>query len=471
MRRPTTVAQKPPDAYVDVIINFILYVQKLWKKNDYKFVYACDETAVWLDPSGGTYVSEKGAKSVTVLNTSHEKARVTVILTARSDGVKLPPFVLLPKKRTVPEIVRRFKNKLVLSWCGRTWMDNELTTKYLEEVFGNFFFGNRLFIWDSSRIGPRFWPQNTALLLRFRNTRPKILDVRGQRAFFLKKLPRGSGGRPNGCATATGGNWSTKVHDKQTAGCSTARGSGDVEGQIPEILKEPEFQCIEKIKTIATTYMAASGLTGSSTDNSHVVAVVNFALALFGGPEELNENSSGNFNLHIGRDVGPVVVGVIGTEKPHYDIWGIWLMLPDEYGPGRDSGTNSGRVTDETKQILEREGFHSSAMAKSPSRQRTDDHLFAEAAEGRGAAARRRRSSAIPSMNQQSHGQWADGRRGEISDPIIIPPRPKDQNTPDVILDELMKLEQSYRELNLFEQEASFIVTTYCIPEGHSSKD
>uniref|UniRef100_A0A914HLZ8 HTH CENPB-type domain-containing protein n=1 Tax=Globodera rostochiensis TaxID=31243 RepID=A0A914HLZ8_GLORO len=39
--------------------------------------------------------------------------------------------------------------KLVLSWCGRTWMDNELTTKYLEEVFGNFFFGNRLFIWDT----------------------------------------------------------------------------------------------------------------------------------------------------------------------------------------------------------------------------------------------------------------------------------------------------------------------------------
>uniref|UniRef100_A0A914HX95 HTH CENPB-type domain-containing protein n=1 Tax=Globodera rostochiensis TaxID=31243 RepID=A0A914HX95_GLORO len=130
LRKPTSVAQKPPDAYVDAIINFILYVQKLWKTNDYKFVYACDETAVWLDPSGGSCVSEKGAKSVTVLNTGHEKARVTVILTARTDGVKLPPFVLLPKKRIAPEIVKRFKNKL---------------------VFGNFFFGNRLLIWDSFR--------------------------------------------------------------------------------------------------------------------------------------------------------------------------------------------------------------------------------------------------------------------------------------------------------------------------------
>uniref|UniRef100_A0A914H5T7 adenylate cyclase n=1 Tax=Globodera rostochiensis TaxID=31243 RepID=A0A914H5T7_GLORO len=86
--------------------------------------------------------------------------------------------------------------------------------------------------------------------------------------------------------------------------------------------KSPSSNALRRSKTIATTYMAASGLTGSSTGNSHVVAVVNFALALFGGPEELNENSSGNFNLHIGRDVGPVVVGVIGTEKPHYDIWG-----------------------------------------------------------------------------------------------------------------------------------------------------
>ena len=43
----------------------------------YTYVYAADETSVWLDPSGGTRVSEKGAKTVTVLSTGHEKARVT----------------------------------------------------------------------------------------------------------------------------------------------------------------------------------------------------------------------------------------------------------------------------------------------------------------------------------------------------------------------------------------------------------
>uniref|UniRef100_A0A914HUQ6 DDE-1 domain-containing protein n=1 Tax=Globodera rostochiensis TaxID=31243 RepID=A0A914HUQ6_GLORO len=37
------------------------------------------------------------------------------------------------------------------SGAKTTRLDNELTTKYLEEVFGNFFFGNRLLKWDSFR--------------------------------------------------------------------------------------------------------------------------------------------------------------------------------------------------------------------------------------------------------------------------------------------------------------------------------
>ncbi|KAL3117752.1 hypothetical protein niasHT_004881 [Heterodera trifolii] len=92
--------------------------------------------AVWLDPSDGTCITDKGAKTVTVLNTGHKKARVTVILTARSDGKKLQPFVLLPKKRPIPNIINRFKSRLHLCSCGRVWMDNELTTEYLEKKEG-----------------------------------------------------------------------------------------------------------------------------------------------------------------------------------------------------------------------------------------------------------------------------------------------------------------------------------------------
>ncbi|KAL7077181.1 hypothetical protein ACQ4LE_003841 [Meloidogyne hapla] len=68
---------------------------------------------------------------LTVLSTGHEKTHITVMLTARTDGFKLRPFILLPRKRPIPEIEKRFKNKLILVWCGRNWMDDELTSKYL----------------------------------------------------------------------------------------------------------------------------------------------------------------------------------------------------------------------------------------------------------------------------------------------------------------------------------------------------
>jgi hypothetical protein len=77
--------------------------------------------------------------------------RVTVMLTARSDGHKCKPYVLLPRKRPVPNVVDKFKNKLVLSWAGKIWMDDQLTGDYLDKTFGRSLFGRRLLIWDSFR--------------------------------------------------------------------------------------------------------------------------------------------------------------------------------------------------------------------------------------------------------------------------------------------------------------------------------
>ncbi|MCP9258594.1 Adenylate cyclase type 5 [Dirofilaria immitis] len=87
-------------------------------------------------------------------------------------------------------------------------------------------------------------------------------------------------------------------------------------------LSRDEFKCIEKIKTISTTYMAASGLFGKVNDHSHVVAIALFAIRLLALIKHINEHSFNNFNLRIGINVGPVVAGVIGVKKPHYDIWG-----------------------------------------------------------------------------------------------------------------------------------------------------
>lgn len=80
-----------------------------------------------------------------------EKMRVTVVLTGRSDGYKCLPYVLLNRKRPDPAIIQKFKNKLILSWAGRTWMNDELTVDYLRRALGFSLFGKRLLVWDSFR--------------------------------------------------------------------------------------------------------------------------------------------------------------------------------------------------------------------------------------------------------------------------------------------------------------------------------
>jgi hypothetical protein len=86
-----------------------------------------------------------------VLNTGHEKMRVTIILCARSDGKKMPPFVLLPKKRPDPKIQEKYGKVLHLVWSGKIWMDDFLTSVFLNRVFGPKLFVERLLVWDSFR--------------------------------------------------------------------------------------------------------------------------------------------------------------------------------------------------------------------------------------------------------------------------------------------------------------------------------
>lgn len=62
-----------------------------------------------------------------------KKNRITVMLSAKSDGTKLKPFVLLERKRPLKEL-EHFKTKLELVYCGKSWMDDDLTTEYLKRV-------------------------------------------------------------------------------------------------------------------------------------------------------------------------------------------------------------------------------------------------------------------------------------------------------------------------------------------------
>ncbi|XP_048590688.1 adenylate cyclase type 3 [Nematostella vectensis] len=92
-----------------------------------------------------------------------------------------------------------------------------------------------------------------------------------------------------------------------------------------EVLADPRFLGVEKIKTISSTYMAASGLRPESEDaeeSQNLVDIVDFALTLRDKLDFINQESFNQFVLRVGICQGPIVAGVIGAKKPHYDIWG-----------------------------------------------------------------------------------------------------------------------------------------------------
>uniref|UniRef100_H2YBD3 adenylate cyclase n=1 Tax=Ciona savignyi TaxID=51511 RepID=H2YBD3_CIOSA len=99
---------------------------------------------------------------------------------------------------------------------------------------------------------------------------------------------------------------------------------------IDNLISQERFRCLEKIKTIGSTYMAASGLTPHNAVypvNESPVESKNSSLLVPNGRgsqknSELEENSKSgkDFKLRI-------VAGVIGAKKPQYDIWGLAVNL------------------------------------------------------------------------------------------------------------------------------------------------
>ncbi|XP_071452721.1 adenylate cyclase type 9 [Hetaerina americana] len=98
-------------------------------------------------------------------------------------------------------------------------------------------------------------------------------------------------------------------------------------GDFDELLQRPEFSEVEKIKTIGSTFMAASGLNplrrSLSSSHRHLFQLIEFALAMQEVVADFNRYLlEFELILRIGYNHGDVTAGVIGTSKLYYDIWG-----------------------------------------------------------------------------------------------------------------------------------------------------
>ncbi|XP_058066441.1 adenylate cyclase type 2 [Anopheles bellator] len=136
-----------------------------------------------------------------------------------------------------------------------------------------------------------------------------------------------------------------------------------------KLLLKPKFSGIEKIKTIGSTYMIASGLRPGKeegatknneldekrTEEHNVVVLVDFAIALMTALDQINRESFQRFRLRIGLNHGPVIAGVIGAQKPQYDIWSNTVNVASRM----DSCGVMGRVqvTENTAKVLMAAGY------------------------------------------------------------------------------------------------------------------
>jgi len=121
-------------------------------------------------------------------------------------------------------------------------------------------------------------------------------------------------------------NFHVMYEEQYEGGKFYARILNEFYGDIEELFLDPKFTKIEKIKTIGSTFMAASGLQNDSDDENNLECVSNlidFALAFQLTMKKFNEALLNfEFELRMGLNFGPVTAGVIGTTKLFYDIWG-----------------------------------------------------------------------------------------------------------------------------------------------------
>ena len=77
---------------------------------------------------------------------------------------------------------------------------------------------------------------------------------------------------------------------------------------------------LEKLRTMGDGYMVGAGVPTSRSD--HATALVDCGLGMIKALQELPPRNGKRIRFRFGINSGPVVAGVIGKSKFHYDVWG-----------------------------------------------------------------------------------------------------------------------------------------------------
>ena len=147
------ILQKLPADSGDKTESFQRFVIKERKELDFPLLILVIKPQCFFDFPANRTVEERGAKTVNVRTTDHEKTHFSTVLVCMTDGTKLTPMVIF-KQKTMPK--NAFLSGLIVHVHDEDWMDKAGVLIWLKECWtrrpGGGLTNNRSFlVWDQFR--------------------------------------------------------------------------------------------------------------------------------------------------------------------------------------------------------------------------------------------------------------------------------------------------------------------------------
>lgn len=134
IRTRTTMCQQVPADFQEKVNRFREFTSQKQREfqTDLDHIINMDEVPLTFDIPMTRSVEKKGASSVTIRTTGHEKSHFTVVLACCASGKKLPPMIIF-KRKTRPN--EKFPNGVIIENNVKGWMDTDMMKKWLSKCY------------------------------------------------------------------------------------------------------------------------------------------------------------------------------------------------------------------------------------------------------------------------------------------------------------------------------------------------